>query len=52
MIAFIMAGILHLGIVFLVAFLLSFFTIGITVAVASFIKRIFNREQEPNLVYK
>jgi Na+-transporting methylmalonyl-CoA/oxaloacetate decarboxylase gamma subunit len=42
MIAFIMAGILYLGIVFVVAFLLSLVTIGVTAAVASFLKRFFN----------
>jgi hypothetical protein len=52
MIAFLMAGILYLGIVFVVVFLLSFLTIGVTAAAASFLKRFFNRVQQAEMVYK
>ena len=52
MIDFILVGILYLGIMFLIAFSLSFLTIGITLSVAKCIKRCFLRIHQPNLVFK
>lgn len=52
MIDFIIAGILYLGIMFLVAFSLSLLTIGITFSVATCLKRCFLRVQQPHLVLK
>lgn len=39
MIDFIIAGVLHIGITFVLFFCLSIFTIGITYAFASFVRR-------------
>ena len=49
MIDFIVAGLLYLGIMFVAAFSLSFLTIGITLSVASFVKRCFMRTHQPGL---
>jgi phosphatidylglycerophosphate synthase len=52
MIEFILAGMLYLGIMFAVVFLLSFLTIGITFTAASFLKRLVYRGHQPRLAYK
>lgn len=52
MIDFILAGILYLGVMFIVSFSLSFVTIGVTYSVTSFIRRCINRYRQPDLVFK
>ena len=52
MIDFIIAGILYLGVMFVVFFCLSFITIGITYATAAFARRCFGRLQHPDLALK
>lgn len=52
MIDFIFAAILYLGIMFVVFFSLSFITIGLTYATASFARRCFNRFRQPDFAMK
>ena len=52
MIDFLLAGILYLGVMFVVFFSLSFVTIGITYAVAAFARRCIARLHQPDLALK
>ena len=49
MIDFIVAAILYLGVMFVVFFLVSFVTIGISYAAAAFIRRCFQGHRAPGL---
>jgi hypothetical protein len=52
MIDFILAGILYLGIMFIVSFCLSFVTIGITYSVTACFGRYVIRFRQPDLAFK
>jgi hypothetical protein len=52
MVDFIFAGILYLGVMFVVFFSLSFVTIGITYVIAAFARRCIARLRQPNLALK
>ncbi len=52
MMDFIIAAVLYLALMFILFFCLSFVTIGITYAVAAFVRRCMNRFRPPSLVLK
>ena len=52
MIDFIFAGALFIGVMFVVCFVLSFVTIGITYSLARFTKNFINRLKGPHPVLK
>lgn len=52
MIDFILAGMLYLGVMFVVFFCLSFITIGITYSFAAFARHCVSRLRQPHLAMK
>jgi hypothetical protein len=52
MLDFVLAGLMYVSVMFAVLFFFSFFTIGLTYAVASFVRRCLHWVRQPNFAIK